>query len=132
MRYIILILTALALTACTTNTATEVEKVLDTLFIDQIPNDFQNSVTMIFAKRGEFTIYDAVGGSFVYSRYKESDAWLGEGYDTVTITVPDSVITFCYDYRNGDMDINKNSITDNGVYLYSSNRGWVYQESAQW
>jgi hypothetical protein len=85
---------------------------------------YDNEVTLIFSLKGEYTMYDIETGALVYSRYKDKSVWLGEGYDTVNITAPDTVITYRYDYKADDMTVNTTAFSDSKTYQYLINKGW--------
>ena len=98
----------------------------DTLYIDQKETEYDNEVQLVFTQKGEYTMYDVESGNLVYTRYKDKSVWLGEGYDTVNITVPDTVITFREDISKGDAYIHTNTFQD-GTYLYKQSGGWDWQ-----
>ena len=96
---------------------------VDTLYIADEVVEYNNTVSLVFSQKGEYTIYDCASGAEVYQVYKHNGVWLGEGYDTVTMTVPDTIITYHYDVKSDDMRYNIN-VMENGLFDYSTNDGW--------
>ena len=124
----LLIIAVLILANCTAERSAEGST--DTLWIDQQPVEYNNTVKLVFILKGEYRLYDIESGQLVYTRYKDESIWLNEGYDTVNITLPDSVVTYRYEYNADKLTVIENTFTDNSVYQYHASNGWVYQESS--
>ena len=97
---------------------------MDKRFGNQIEEiKYDNTVSLIFSLKGQYTIYDVSTGIEVFQMYKHRSVWLGEGYDTVNITLPDSVITYRYLHKEDRSYYHINEM-ENGQFTYTSNDGW--------
>lgn len=104
---------------------------VDTLYIGYEQPEFGNAVVLIFSLKGLYTMYDVETGAQVYSYYKDNSAWAGEGYDTMSVTLPDTVITYRYDHTEAPDDntvVNVNGFTE-GAYTYGDYYGWELNEA---
>ena len=129
MRHIIivsLIFICYLMYGCTADTSTSTQSTVDTLYIGEAAITYPNSVTLIFYQKGEYTLYDIVTGNELYRRYKDKSVFMGEGFDTVNITLPDTVVTFRYNYGTDETEVHTNTF-NSGEYYFGAD-GWTVKE----